>query len=69
MNYKELTVKLVDKCLRLGADAAEVYLQTGRNLSIRVRNADIETIQEAASTGVGFRVIVDGKMGFSHCND
>lgn len=69
MNYKELTEQLVDKCLRQGADSAEVYLQTGRNLSIRVRNSDIETIQEASSGGVGFRVIVDGKMGFSHSND
>ena len=69
MDYKKLTVKLVDKCLSLGADSAEVYLQTSRNLSIRVRNADIETIQEASSGGVGFRVIVDGKMGFSHSND
>lgn len=69
MDYKELTEKLVDKCLRLGADSAEVYLQTGRNLSIRVRNADIETIQEASSSGVGFRVIAGGKLGFSHSND
>ena len=69
MDYKELTVNLVNRCLRLGADSAEVYLQTGRNLSVRVRNADIETIQEASSSGVGFRVIVDRKMGFSHCND
>lgn len=69
MNYQKLTVKLVEQCLRLGADAAEVYLQTGRNLSIRVLNNEIETIQEAASAGVGFRVFVDGKMGFSHCND
>jgi PmbA protein len=69
MNYKKLTENLVDKCLRLGADSAEVYLQTGRNLSIRIRNSDIETIQEASTAGIGFRVIVDGKMGFSHCND
>jgi PmbA protein len=69
MNYKDLTDKLVRKCQRQGADAAEVYLQTSRNLSVRVRNEDIETIQEAAAKGVGFRVIVDGKMGFSHCND
>jgi PmbA protein len=69
MNYIELTEKLVNRSLRLGADAAEVYLQTSRNLSVRVRNADIETVQEAAARGVGFRVFVDGKMGFSHCND
>lgn len=60
---------MVNRCLRLGADAAEVYLQTSRNLSVRVRNADIETVQEAAARGVGFRVFVDGRMGFSHCND
>lgn len=69
MNYQKLTIKLVDECLRQGAHAAEVYLQTGRNLSIRVLNNELETIQEAASAGVGFRVFVDGKMGFSHCND
>ncbi len=69
MNYKELAETLVERSLRLGADSAEVYLQTGRNLSIRIRNSDIETIQEAATAGVGIRVIVDGKTGFSHSND
>ncbi|MFO7978250.1 MAG: DNA gyrase modulator, partial [Bacteroidales bacterium] len=69
MNYKDLTDQLVKKSLKLGADAAEVYLQTSRNLSINVHNQDLETIQEAASKGVGLRVIVDGKIGFSHTND
>lgn len=69
MNYKDLTEKLVDKCLKYGADEAEVYLQSNRNLSIQVLNSEIETIEEASSHGVGFRVFVDGKMGFSHCND
>jgi PmbA protein len=69
MNYKELTVQLVDKCLKYGADEAEVYLQSNRNLSIQVLNNEIETIEEASSHGVGFRVFVDNKMGFSHCND
>jgi PmbA protein len=69
MKNTDLTEKLVKKCISLGANAAEVYLQSGRNLSIRVLNSEIETIEEAASQGVGFRVFVDGKMGFSHCND
>jgi PmbA protein len=69
MNYKDLTQKLVDRCQQLGANKAEVFLQTSRNLSVRVRNGEIETVQEAASRGVGFRVFVDGRMGFSHCND
>lgn len=69
MDYKDLTQKLVKKCLSLGADSAEVYLETGRNLSIGVLNSEIETIQEASSQGVGFRVFTGNRMGFSHCND
>jgi predicted Zn-dependent protease len=69
MNYTDLTEKLVRKCLTLGADAAEVYLETSRNMSVNVLNKEIETIEEASSQGVGFRVFTGGKMGFSHCND
>jgi len=69
MNYTELTEKLVKICLSGGADAAEVFLETSRNLSVQVLNSEIETIEEASSRGVGFRVFVDGRMGFSHCND
>lgn len=69
MNYTELTEKLVQKCLKAGAGSAEVYLESGRDLSISILNGEIETIEEASSAGIGFRVIVDGRMGFSHCND
>ena len=69
MNYIELTEKLVRKSISLGANAAEVFLETNRNLSVRILNSEIETIQEASTSGVGFRVFVDNKMGFSHCND
>ncbi len=69
MNVHDLAERLVRRGLRFGADDVEIYVQTSRNLSVRVRNADIETIQEAASGGVGFRVLVNGSMGFSHCND
>ncbi len=69
MNYIELTEKLVKKCISMGADAAEVYLETGRNLSVQILNSEIETIEEASSQGVGFRLFTEGRMGFSHCND
>jgi len=69
MDYKGLSEQLVKKCLKKGADAAEVYLETGRNLSVEVRNGEIETIQEAAAYGAGFRVLVKGRMAFSSCND
>lgn len=69
MDYKGLSEQLVKKCQKKGADAAEVYIESGRNLNIRVLNGEIETIQEAAAHGVGFRVFVKGKMAFSSCND
>ncbi|MDR4987670.1 MAG: TldD/PmbA family protein [Bacteroidales bacterium] len=69
MNYHDLAARLVGRGRRLGASEVEVYLQTSRNLSIRVRNGDVETIQQSETGGVGFRVIVNGSMGFSHCND
>jgi PmbA protein len=69
MKYTDLTEKLVKKCISLGADAAEVFLESNRNLSINVLKSEIETIEEASSQGIGFRVFVDGRMGFSHSND
>jgi PmbA protein len=69
MDYKALAEQLVRTCTKKGADAAEVYLETGRRLSIDVRNGEIETVEEAASQGVGFRVFVKGRMAFSSCND
>jgi PmbA protein len=69
MNYIDLAERLVKKSIGLGADSAEVFIEKSRNLSIQVLKSEIETIEEASSQGVGFRVFVDGKMGFSHCND
>jgi len=69
MDYKSLSEQLVKKCINNGADAAEVYIETGRELNIEVRNGEIETAQETSSHGAGFRVFVKGRMAFSHCND
>jgi PmbA protein len=68
-DYKALAEDLVKKCQSRGADAAEVYIQSGRNLSIEVRNGEVETVEEAASHGAGFRVFVKGSLAFAHCND
>jgi PmbA protein len=69
MDYIQLTRELVKKAQRMGADATEVYLRTSRNLSIQVRDYEMETIEEASSVGIGFRVLAGGRLGFSHCND
>ena len=69
MDIKGIAEQLVKRCLAKGADAAEVYIETGRNLSLDVRKGDIETVQEAAAAGAGIRVFVQGRMAFASSND
>jgi PmbA protein len=69
MDNKALAEQLVKKCLAKGADAAEVYIESSRELNVEIRNGDVETIQEAATSGVGIRVFLGGRMAFSHSND
>src|SRR4030042_3854548 len=69
MDYKALAEESVKKCLKKGADAAEVYIETSRNLSLEVREGEVETVQEAAGCGAGIRVFVMGRMAFASSND
>ena len=69
MDIKGIAEQLVKRSLKKGADAAEVYIETGRNLSLDVRKGDIETVQEAAAAGAGIRVFVQGRMAFASSND
>jgi PmbA protein len=68
-DLKTLAELLVNKCRDKGADAAELFIESGRNLRIEVRNGEVEKVEEAASHGAGFRLFVKGSMAFSHCND
>jgi PmbA protein len=69
MDYKALSEELVKKCLKKGADGAEVYLESRRNLRLDIRNGEIETVEEAAAHGIGFRIFVGGRMAFASSND
>jgi PmbA protein len=69
MDIKGIAEQLVGKCLSRGADAAEVYIESGRNLSLQVRKGEVETVEEAASSGAGIRIFVKGRMAFASSND
>ncbi len=69
MEYKQLAESLVNKALSKGADQVEIYIQASRNMSVRLRNGEIETVQESAANGAGFRVFSGGRMAFSSSND
>ncbi|MBI5882578.1 MAG: TldD/PmbA family protein [Elusimicrobia bacterium] len=44
---------------------AEVYLARGQERGIEMRNGALESIQSAASEGVGLRVLDQGRVGFA----
>ncbi|MCX6560159.1 MAG: TldD/PmbA family protein [Candidatus Aminicenantes bacterium] len=69
MDLNAISEKLIKACLKKGADGAEVYIESGRTLSLEVRNGEVETVEEASSQGAGLRVFLKGRMAFASSND
>jgi len=64
MDYKEIVNYLIKQCRKKGATAAEAYLEESRTLRIRVREGDVESMQQATAKGVGLRIFSEGRMAF-----
>ena len=69
-------MKLLDVCEQLvklakkaGAAEAEAYAERTRDSSVRVRDGEVEELQQAASKGVGLRVISGKRLGFVYGTD
>src|SRR5205085_5006438 len=62
----ELLVKLARKA---GAAEAEAYAERTRDSSVRVRDGAVEELHQAASKGVGLRVIREKRLGFAYGTD
>jgi PmbA protein len=46
-------------------EGVEVYASRGRSTSVRAYAGDVEAFTDAASAGIGVRVVVDGRQGFA----
>ena len=60
---------LVKQAIRKGADEAEVFLTSGRESEVSTRLNEIDTIKEAATRGLGIRVIKNKRLGFVYSTD
>jgi PmbA protein len=47
-------------------DQAEVYVEKEEGVDVDIKNDNVDFAKEAFTFGVGVRVIVDGRMGFSY---
>lgn len=46
-------------------EAVEVYVSRGVETDVRAYDGEVESLSQAASAGVGVRVVVDGRQGFA----
>ncbi len=69
MNYAKLAKDVVALARKKGAEQADVFLQVGRSADVRVRDGDIEDLTQATGKGLGLRVFVKKRLGFSFTSD
>ncbi len=69
---KELTdaaTHVVELCRAAGADASEVLVRDGNELTAKVRMGEAELVQEAGSRALGLRVFKDGRRAVTYTSD
>ena len=73
---KEQGTGLLDICEQLvalakkaGASDSEAYAERTRESSVKVREGNVEELQQATSKGVGLRVFSAGRLGFAYGTD
>ncbi len=69
MKLLEVCEQLVKHARKAGAAEAEAYAERTRDSSVRVRDGEVEELQQASSKGVGLRVISGGRLGFAYGTD
>ena len=65
----DLAQKTVDMALAAGADAAEVLVRDGSELTAKVRLGEPELVQEAGSRSLGIRVFKNQRQANTYSSD
>ena len=61
--------ELVRLAKKAGASDSEAYAERTRESSVKVREGNVEELQQATSKGVGLRVFAGGRLGFAYGTD
>lgn len=69
MKPEQFAKKVLERATRGGKGEAEVFLETSRQSSVRVREGEIQDLTQATSKGLGLRVIAGGRLGFAYTSD
>jgi PmbA protein len=69
VDYLELAADITKRAKAKGADECDCLIETGRKLSITVRNGAVESIERAAFEGLGIRLFTRKRLGFGFTTD
>ncbi len=69
MSSLDLASDAVKQALAAGAHDAECTISEGEEFSVQVRLGEVETIKQAASRGMGLRILVGKNTGASYTSD
>jgi PmbA protein len=64
-----IATRSLEQLRALGVDHAEVAVGIGRELEVSVRQGEVELVKEAGSSGLGVRVVHDGRVATSSTTD
>jgi len=65
----DLAEKVRVQAERSGAQEAEVYVEASTTTEVRIRQGQIELLNQAAMQGIGLRLFRDRRMGFLYTTD
>lgn len=61
--------EIVAQAIRKGADEAEVFMKSYRNLSVDVKGQEVDSLNSSLSHGYGLRAIKKKRLGFAYATD
>ncbi len=69
LNERDLVAAAVEDAKRYGADLADAFFSQNHELVIEVRNGEVENLKVARESGIGIRLIKEGRLGFAYTSD
>ncbi|MFV1950695.1 MAG: TldD/PmbA family protein [Nitrospinota bacterium] len=66
ISIRDIAEDILQKTLRRGPSEAEVFAVDSTSTTIDVRDQKVDAFNIASSRGIGLRVILDGRLGFSY---
>jgi PmbA protein len=60
--------EVVGEALRQGADEAELFIRSSRNLSVEIKDQSVDALKSSLSSGYSLRVIRKDRLGFAYSN-